>query len=126
VEVGHSPDALQYDKTMGDWRTHNGVDIAAQIGTKVMAAAAGTVSKVEADDMYGTVVYIDHGEGLVSVYANLAAAPTVKKGDAVTMGSVIGSVGDTALAEKGEVAHLHFEMVKDGSPADPADYLPRK
>lgn len=126
IAVPYSPASLLFDKTMGDWRTHNGIDIEAAVGTKVMAVASGTVQSVESDDMYGTVVRIDHGEGLVSVYANLAGTPTVKAGDAVTMSSVIGSVGDTALAETGEVAHLHFAMEKDGASIDPADYLPRR
>jgi len=121
-----SPDALVFDKTMGDWRTHDGVDLAVSAGTRVMAPAAGTVSEVRDDDLWGTTVVIDHGSGLVSLCANLASTPTVKAGDAVTMGSVIGSVGDTALCETGEEAHLHFAMYKDGKPVDPADYLPRK
>lgn len=126
VEVDYSPASLIYSKTMSDWRTHDGIDIAAQIGTKVMAVATGTVSSIENDDMYGTVVKIDHGDGLMSVYANLAATPTVKEGDSVTMGSVIGSVGDTALAEAGEVAHLHFAMTLNGDSVDPTDYLPKR
>jgi murein DD-endopeptidase MepM/ murein hydrolase activator NlpD len=126
LEVDYSPASLIYSRTMADWRTHDGIDIAAQIGTRVMAVAAGTVESVRSDDMLGTVVTIDHGNGLQSVYANLAATPTVKEGDAVTMGSVIGSVGDTALGESGEVTHLHFAMTLNGSPVDPTDYLPNR
>ncbi|MBR1842209.1 MAG: peptidoglycan DD-metalloendopeptidase family protein [Oscillospiraceae bacterium] len=125
IAVEYSPDALIYNRTMGDWRVHSGIDIEADIGTKVLACANGTVTDVYADDLYGTVVTIDHGEGLVSLYANLAATPTVKPGDAVTVSSVIGSVGNTALCETGEVQHLHFAMLKDGKPVDPMDYLPR-
>ena len=126
ITAEYSPDTLQYSKTLGDWRTHSGVDIGAQLGVKVMAVAAGTVEEVCDDDMFGTTVRVNHGGGLVSVYSNLAAVPTVKEGDAVTMGSVIGSVGDTALAEAGETVHLHFEMEQDGVSADPAGYLPRR
>ena len=125
IVVEYSPDALIYNRTMGDWRVHEGIDIETEIGTKVLACASGTVTDVCADDLYGTVVKIDHGDGLVSVYANLAATPTVQKGDAVTVSSVIGSVGNTALCETGEVQHLHFAMEKDGRPVDPMDYLPR-
>jgi murein DD-endopeptidase MepM/ murein hydrolase activator NlpD len=52
--------------------------------------------------------------------------PTVKEGDAVTMGSVIGAIGDTSLAETGEVTHVHFSMTVNGESADPAAYLPKK
>jgi murein DD-endopeptidase MepM/ murein hydrolase activator NlpD len=45
-------------------------------------------------------------------------------GDTVSVGEIIGSVGDTALCETNEVAHLHFAMSLDGAGVDPADYLP--
>ncbi len=124
VERAHSLEALSYDRTMRDWRTHRGVDIAAALGAKVMAAAEGTVERVYTDDMLGSTVVIRHGGGLTSVYSNLAAVPAVSEGDHVAMGDTIGSVGETAIAEIGEVTHLHFEMALDGSPVDPADYLP--
>lgn len=121
-----SVEALAYDETMGDWRTHNGLDIAAPLGTQVLAAANGTVSAIRQDDMMGTIVEIDHGEGLVSLYANLAAVPTVSVGDKVTTGAVIGSVGETAAAESGREAHLHYALLKDGQAMNPADYLPKQ
>ncbi len=124
VERGHSLEALCYDRTMRDWRTHRGVDIAASLGAKVMAAADGLVERVYSDDMYGSTVVIRHAGGVVSLYANLAAVPAVAEGERVAMGDTIGSVGDTAIAEIGEVTHLHFEMSQDGEAVDPADYLP--
>ena len=126
VCVEYSPAGLIYSKTMGDWRTHDGVDIAAQLGTKVMTVADGTVLEIYDDDLFGTTVTIDHGAGVVSIYSNLAAIPTVNEGDAVSMGSVIGSVGDTALGETGEVSHLHFAMTVNGESVNPQDYLPKK
>ncbi len=125
VLADFSVDALAYDVTMADWRTHAGLDLSADVGTKVKAAAAGTVASVEQDDLMGTVVTIDHGDGLTSVYANLAATPTVKKGDSVTTGTVIGAVGRTAAAEIGQANHLHFAMYKDDRAVDPRDYLPQ-
>lgn len=122
-----SVEALAYDETMGDWRTHGGLDIAAPLGTQVLCAANGTVSAIRQDDMMGTVVEIDHGQGgLKSLYANLAAVPTVSVGDEVTTGTVIGSVGDTAAAESGRQAHLHYALLKDGQAVNPADYLPQQ
>ena len=117
-------EALAYDATMGDWRTHSGIDISAELGAQVVSAAAGTVIDVVQDDFMGTTVYLDHGSGLTSCYANLAAVPTVEIGDTVRAGDVLGSVGKTAIAESALPAHLHFEMAQDGSPIDPADYLP--
>ena len=118
-----SMDALQYSETMGDWRTHDGVDIAAELGTPVCAASAGTVLDVRDDDLMGTTVVISHDGGYDSIYANLQATPTVETGDYVTAGQVIGSVGRTALSEAAQPSHLHFGVTKDGEYVDPAEFL---
>ncbi|MDR3311281.1 MAG: M23 family metallopeptidase [Oscillospiraceae bacterium] len=118
-----SLDALQYSRTLGDWRAHDGIDYNAPPGTKVVAIADGTVRELYADDMLGTVVVIDHGFGLLASYANLQAVPVVAVGDKVSLGSVIGSVGETSLAEASDPTHLHLSMTKDGSPVNPADYV---
>lgn len=119
-----SLEVLAYDETMGDWRTHSGIDIAAEVGTRVLAVSDGTVTRVYDDPLMGTSVVIDHGEGLVSTYQNLSPAPAVTKGDCVVTGTVIGAVGDTAAAEAGRPDHLHFEMTLDERPVDPVSYLP--
>ena len=124
VEVGYFADELVYNKTMMDWRTHSALDISADLGAKVLACANGTVTDVHEDVMLGTVVVIDHGDGLQSIYANLAATPTVSVGDSVTAASVIGAVGDTAIGETGQPYHLHFAMMQDGKSVDPTEYLP--
>ena len=124
VENGYSMDALVYNRTMRDWRTHDGLDIAAELGAQVKAVADGTVEKVYNDDAFGTTVVLAHSGGLRSVYSNLAESPTVKEGEAVAGGSVIGSVGTTALCETGEVNHLHLAMSLNGESVDPAKYLP--
>jgi murein DD-endopeptidase MepM/ murein hydrolase activator NlpD len=124
VLSGFSLEVLAYDSTMGDWRTHSGVDIAAEMGTQVLAVTDGTVSCVGKDDLMGTTVTISHGDGLESVYSNLAGTPTVKQGDQVETGTVIGSVGDTAIAESSLPSHLYFEMRLNGQAVDPENYLP--
>jgi murein DD-endopeptidase MepM/ murein hydrolase activator NlpD len=126
IAVVYSVEELIYNETMSDWRTHDGIDIAGVIGTKVVATADGTVTDVKSDDLLGTTVIIDHGNGLVSIYANLAKTPVVKTGDKVAMGAVIGAIGDTALGETNETSHLHFAMAKDNLPVDPIKYLPQK
>ena len=124
IENGYSMAVLTFSRTMQDWRTHDGVDIAAEKGAQVKAMASGKVTEVYEDDLFGTTVVISHSGGLTSRYSNLAATPTVAVGDQVVVGQVIGAVGDTALAEAGEVCHLHFAMTKDGVSVDPGDYLP--
>ena len=122
----HALETLSYDRTMGDWRTHDGVDIAAETGTKVMAPAGGTVSDIYADDLMGTTVVILHADGVMSTCSNLATVPNVEIGDTVRTGDVIGSLGKTAIAESGEASHLHLSMTKDGVSVDPLEYLPKK
>ena len=124
VQRPYSIQTLMYDNTMGDWRTHDGIDVSCSQGTQVLAAADGLVVDVHNDDLLGTVVEIDHENGMRSVYANLADQPPVSAGERVAMGQVIGSVGSTALGEVNQVSHLHFAMKEDGLSADPELYLP--
>jgi murein DD-endopeptidase MepM/ murein hydrolase activator NlpD len=124
VITDFSVDALAYDATMGDWRTHSGVDIEAGLGDQVKAAADGTVTASYEDDLMGTTLVIDHGGGLESIYSNLAASPAASIGDQVTTGDIIGSVGKTAIAESAKSPHLHFEMTLNGVSVNPQTYLP--
>lgn len=121
----HSVETLAYDETMGDWRTHAGMDIAAVQGTQVVATAQGTVIDVSFDELMGSTVVIEHQDGLESKYCNLAAKPPVSVGDEVETGTVIGSVGATAAAEGAKASHLHFELSKSGEAVDPMEYLPK-
>lgn len=121
-----SLEVLAYDVTMGDWRVHEGMDIAAAVGTKVRAVNAGTVTEVYEDDLMGTVVTMEHEDGLTSLYANLSAQPNVKAGDVLDTGAVLGAVGETAIAEVSKPSHLHLEMAKDGKKVDPIHYLPKQ
>ena len=124
VDRAYSIETLAYDVTMKDWRTHDGIDISTDAGAVVRAAADGTVESIKQDDLYGTTVVIKHGGGIKTVYSNLAETPTVSEGDSVRAGDVIGSVGESALCEIGQPAHLHFAMSVDGVSVDPDSYLP--
>lgn len=123
VLTAFSVDRLVYSETLGDWRTHDGLDIAAAAGTKVLAASGGKVISVTEDALMGTTVVLDHGDGYQTTYASLQAKPTVAKGDTVTAGQVIGAVGTTAAAESAQGPHLHFSVAKDGDAVDPEAYL---
>lgn len=122
----YSMTALLYDKTMSDWRTHDGVDIAAEFGKTVSAMTSGTVTKVYYDDLYGTTVVIDHGNGLQCVYSNLEEIPTVYVGDTVAAGDIIGSVGASAACESAQESHLHLSASRNGESVSPLEYLPQK
>ena len=121
---GFTVETLAYDKTMGDWRTHSGIDIAAEEGRKVLAAGEGQVAEVYNDAMMGTTVTVLQPDGVTAVYSNLAQETAVAVGDPVDTGTVLGEVGCTALAESGLEPHLHLELLADGEPVDPLVYLP--
>lgn len=123
VLTSYSMETLAYDVTMADWRTHAGVDIAAAAGTEVRAPASGVVVEVTEDVMLGTTVVIDHGGDLTTTCANLASVPTVEVGDEVTVGDIIGSVGNTAIAESALASHLHFSVEREGQSVDPMELL---
>lgn len=103
-------------------RPHSGLDIAAAEGTPVKAAASGTV--IDAGDFFfsGNMIYLDHGQGIISLYAHLSRID-VKPGDKVTTGSVIGAVGQTGRVTG---AHLHFAVIANQNLIDPVYMLPKK
>lgn len=119
----YAMDSLGYNPTTRDWRVHNGMDIAAQEGTAVLAAADGTVYTVFTDDTMGTTVVIRHRDGYVTKYASLAEEVDVAPGDTVKLGQKIGTVGCTALLETAIGDHVHFSVTHNDIPMDPAEFL---
>ena len=116
-------DCLGYNETTRDWRTHHGIDIAAEAGTQVCAAADGTVYSVYEDEELGTTVVITHQGGYTTKYASLAEKVSVAPGDTVTLGQAIGTVGTTALLENALEPHVHFSVTCGGVPMDPMDFI---
>jgi len=117
-----SDNNLIYNEALRDWRTHDGVDLEADSGTQVLAAANGIVEKVFDSNM-GKCVEISHQNGYKTVYANLDENIQIKAGDEVAEGDVIGLVGNTALGDITDLPHLHFEISKNGQNLNPAEYL---
>ncbi len=99
---------------------HSGLDIAAAEGTDIKTAADGTV--IEAGDFFfsGNMVYVDHGQGLISLYAHLSRID-VKPGDVLRRGDILGAVGQTGRVTG---AHLHFAVMTNGVLVDPLYFLP--
>jgi murein DD-endopeptidase MepM/ murein hydrolase activator NlpD len=112
-----------YSPTFRDWRVHNAVDIAGEAGTPVRAMAAGTVTSITSDVLWGTTIVITHDDGYVSKYCNLGTKPTVKVDGVVDVGQVIGSIGTTAQAEAADESHLHFSLTKDGVSVNPVEAI---
>ena len=121
IFTAFSGDELVYNKTMDDWRTHNGIDIRSNKDTAVKASAGGRVANVYEDGMLGNIVEIDSGEYTVR-YCGLGKNLLAEKGKTVNQGDVIGVVGEIPL-ENGEESHIHLEILKNGRYCDPYDYL---
>ncbi len=101
-------------------RPHNGIDIAAPTGEPILAPAAGRVifSGTKSGG-YGRTVEIDHGHGIVTLYAH-ASRLLVRRGDRVERGQTIAEVGSSGLATG---PHLHYEVHVDGEPIDPLNFI---
>ena len=121
--ANYAMDCLSYNQTTRDWRVHNGVDLAAEAGTEVLAAADGVVYTTYTDDIMGTTVVIRHDGGYTTQYASLSEEIQVSVGDEVSLGQVIGTVGETALVETAMGPHVHFSVLKDDASMDPNEFL---
>ncbi len=103
----------------GDGRNHKGIDLAANRGTPIFAAAAGKVISAGWDGDYGYNVIIEHSNGLRTRYAH-ANALCVSKGVTVAQGDMIATVGSTGWSTGN---HLHFEVIVNGVRVNPGPYI---
>ena len=114
---------LVKSETLGVWKTHDGIDIKADKGTAVKAMNKGVVTKVWEDTLWGYCVIIDHQNGIIGHYYSLTSAVAVSEGDEVNSGDIVGYVGDSAIVENTEGAHLHFALKQNGEWIDPIGYI---
>ena len=117
----YSGDELVYNKTLGDWRTHNGVDYACTEGDAVAAPSAGKVTAAGPDGGWGTVVELQDAEGRSWRVCGVAD-PAVKAGDTVTAGQKLGTAGSIGC-ECAEESHIHLEVRQGEKYLDPAKLL---
>lgn len=117
----YSGDELVYSKTLGDWRTHNGVDYACAQDAQVCAPAAGKVTAVDTDSRWGSVVCIEDSAGHLWRVCG-TAGPTVQTGDEVSVGQILGRAGSIPN-ECAEETHIHLEVLQGEQYLDPAKLL---
>ncbi len=123
VRVGwiSSPFGPRIDPFTGKPGFHEGMDFAAPLGTPIHAVAAGVVTWAGPMDGYGNMVQIKDGEGYSTLYAH-SEKLLVHVGQTVTRGQVIALVGDTGWSTG---PHVHFEVLKNGQPINPASFIGR-
>jgi murein DD-endopeptidase MepM/ murein hydrolase activator NlpD len=107
------------DPFTGRAALHYGLDFPAEVGTPIAAAAGGVVVTSEYHGQYGNMVEIDHGSGLATRYAH-ASKVLVRQGDLVKRGQKVAEVGSTGRSTG---PHLHFEVLVEGVPQNPARFL---
>lgn len=112
--VGYYPDPFT-----GTVRLHEGIDIAAPVGTPIIAPADGIVRRIQNRKDFGIVIEISHSEGFETVYAH-CQNPVVNQGRIVKRGDIIAYVGTSG---KVTGPHLHYEIRIGGVPVDPLDFI---
>ena len=114
-----SPYGYRIHPTTGQYKFHNGVDLANNQGTPIYAARSGQVTVDTYGSTYGYYVTINHGDGYSSLYAHMTRS-VVDKGDTVKKGQLIGYMGSTGRSTG---PHLHFSIFYNGSSVNPMNYI---
>lgn len=119
IQKLYSPDKVIYSKTLEMWKTHDGIDISANMLDTVKSIEKGKVERIYEDAFLGTTVIIDHSQGYKSIYSNLEKDVFVKEKQTVLKGTKIGRIGKTAIGEYNDDPHLHFSLKYNNEIVDP-------
>ena len=123
ILMDYSGTDLQYNATMKRWESHKAVDLAAPLGSNVVATYAGTVASITDDPSYGRTVVIQHANGLTTTYSGLGESVNVSVGDRVDKGQLIGTVGQTSNIQFTDTPHIRVEVTNNGVKVNPDDYI---
>jgi murein DD-endopeptidase MepM/ murein hydrolase activator NlpD len=119
----YSVDKLLFSKTLESWKTHDGVDIKANLGESVKSIEKGIIEKVYEDSFLGMTVIIDHGQGYKSIYSNLDSNINVKEKQIVKKAVTIGKLGKTSIGEIKDDSHIHFMLMLNNKVIDPTSKI---
>lgn len=121
VNKDFSSGNLVYSITMGDYRSHNGTDFDGKDSDDVKAINSGLVLSVTKDEMWGTVVEIDHGNKMIVKYCGLKETALIA-GTTVAQNDVLGKIGAIPI-EAADGTHLHLEIKIDGKLVNPIEAM---
>lgn len=103
----------------GVWQLHDACDLQAEAGALVKAMASGVVTECADQGVMGAYVAVDHGDGVVALYAGMKALSAVRAGDPVQAGQTLGFAGSGMVDETDLPAHLHLRVERNGKAVDP-------
>lgn len=112
---------VKYER-LGDWRTHSGIDISANVGDDVYLCEDGVVEKIYQNNLGGCIL-VEHKNGYKSLYAGLGEIDLVNVGDELHAGETIGRVGESAVGDLTKEPHVHFEIYYEEKPINPLDII---
>lgn len=112
-----------YNKTLGIYTGHMGLDITGKEGAEVFAVYDGEIASITTSYLEGTTITIDHGENLSTVYNSIEAVEGLSVGQTVSKGDKLGVISTNNRQEYKDGAHLHFEVKENNATVDPYKYL---
>lgn len=123
VSKDYTMNDVVFNATLDQYMTHPGIDLEAPEGSGVNAVCSGTITKIAQDDYYGMTIELLSPDGVLFRYCNLNAENIkVETADTVSNGQLLGIIGSSALYESQDKPHLHLEVIKDGTFADPNEF----
>ena len=108
-----------YSNTLDVWEIHKGLDISAKKGSKIKTIIDGKVTDIYKDDNHGVSVKVEGKDKLIVIYSNLEEKVSVKKGQEVKEGDIIGKVGNSTTVESLDGPHVHLTATKNGKAINP-------
>ena len=122
VIMNYSMDATIYHATLDQYKYNPAIIIAGEVNSKVFAVARGKIVDISQNEVTGTTVTVDLGDGFQAIYGQLKEL-NFKKGDYVESGHVLGYISEPTKYYSVEGSNLYFELQKDGMPVDPIIYF---
>lgn len=122
VLIGYSMDQTVFFSTLEQYKYNPAMIIGGEAGETIAASAAGIVTNIEETAQTGTTVTLDMGNGYSAVYGQLTDVP-VAIGDYIASGETLGTLGEPTKYYSVEGPNLYFEILKDGEPVDPTNFM---